>query len=201
MNSQILPQKGRRRGLLLDRDGVVNVDRGYVGSRDAFVFRDGIVPFLRAASDLGYRLAIVTNQSGVARGLYSAEVYEDLTRWYVGELKKQGVEIALVLACFEHPDGSVPAFRRESFWRKPSPGLILEAGMRLNLDLARSVMVGDQRRDMEAALAGGVGRCLWLADQKPEKKDDLGPSVQIVSDFTEARRFVRSFAAAQDSAS
>jgi D-glycero-D-manno-heptose 1,7-bisphosphate phosphatase len=171
-----------RRGLLLDRDGVINADRGYVGTRAQFEFMPGIFPFLRAAQDLGYRLAILTNQSGVARGKYTAEDFEKLTDWMRGELAKEGIAIDLVLACFEHEDGSVAPYNRASFWRKPDPGMVLEAVQRLRLDPTRSAFLGDKMTDMEAAKAGGIGTRLLLADKLPEKSD----GVMLVRDFREA---------------
>jgi len=150
----------KRRGLLLDRDGVINIDRGYVGKREQFEFMPGLFDFLRRAQDLGYRLAILTNQSGVARGMYTVADYEKLTGWMLGELAKEGIAIDLVLACFEHPEGTVPEFTRESFWCKPNPGMVLEAVQRLNLDPTRSVFIGDQERDMVAARGGGIGLCV-----------------------------------------
>ncbi|MDD5586267.1 MAG: HAD family hydrolase [Alphaproteobacteria bacterium] len=171
------------RGLFLDRDGVVNVDRGYVGAREKFAFMPGLFPFLRAAHDKGYRLVIVTNQSGVARGLYTAADHEDLTAWMLESLRREGIGIDLALACFEHPEGTVDPFRRQCFWRKPNPGMILEAAGRLRLDLARSAMIGDQPRDMQAAQAAGVGKCLLLVG---EENPPATPGVTVVRDFVQA---------------
>ncbi len=156
----------RRRGLLLDRDGIVNIDTGYVGTRERFVFQVGLFPFLRASQDRGYRLAIVTNQAGVARGYYTRDGYEELTAWMLDALRQEGISVDLVLACFTHRDGVVPELRRDSFWRKPNPGMILEAALRLNLDLPRSAMIGDSEKDMIAALQAGVGTCLFMNAKK-----------------------------------
>lgn len=175
---------GTRRGLLLDRDGVVNRDGGYIGSRERCVFMPQIFPFLREAQDRGYRLAIVTNQSGVARGMYSEQAHEELTGWMQDCLREEGIGIDMVLACFEHPEGKVEAYRRESFWRKPNPGMILEAAQKLRLDPARSIMLGDSPRDLEAARAAGIGR-LWLLDGKELPNDLKG--VSRYADLEQAR--------------
>jgi D-glycero-D-manno-heptose 1,7-bisphosphate phosphatase len=148
--------------LLLDRDGVINADTGYVGSIERFSFLPGLFPFLRAARDLGYRLAILTNQAGVARGLYTESDFHRLTAHMLGELKREAIDIELVLACFEHAEAVVPAYARQSFWRKPLPGMVLEALRRLNADPARSAFVGDTLSDMKAAQGGGIRHCLWL---------------------------------------
>ncbi len=156
----------KRRGLLLDRDGVINVDHGYVGAAKDFSFMPGLSPFLRRAQDLGYRLAIVTNQSGVARGYYTRADYDELTAYMLSSLAKEGLAFDLVLACFTHEEGADPALARASFWRKPNPGMILEAAMRLDLDLSASLMVGDKESDMKAGRAAGVGKCVLLGEEK-----------------------------------
>lgn len=175
-----------RRGLLLDRDGVVNIDRGYVATPEKFTFMLGLFPFLRAAQDLGFRLAIVTNQSGVARGFYTVADYEKLTEIMLKSLKQEGIAIDLTLACFEYSEGTVPEFKRESFWRKPNPGMILEAAQKLNLDLSQSVMIGDKDSDMAAAKAAGVGTRILL-DQEGAKKIE---GVTTLSYFSQALRLL-----------
>ncbi|MCG5242096.1 D-glycero-alpha-D-manno-heptose-1,7-bisphosphate 7-phosphatase [Azospirillum doebereinerae] len=143
--------------LLLDRDGVINVDHGYVVTHDRFQFMDGIFDLARAAVDQGYRLAVITNQSGIARGYFTEAEFLAFTAWMADEFRRRGVELAGVFHCPYHRSGPVERFARESFWRKPAPGMILEASRRLDLDLARSVFVGDQPTDMQAAQAAGVG--------------------------------------------
>jgi D-glycero-D-manno-heptose 1,7-bisphosphate phosphatase len=168
------------RALLLDRDGVINVERGYIGRREQFDFMPGLFPFLRAAADRGFRLAALTNQSGVARGLYTAADFNNLTAWMRGELAKEGIVLDLVLGCCEHPEGAVAPYARESFWRKPNPGMVLEAIQRLRLDPARSAFLGDQMRDMEAARAGGIRHLLLLG------KPATAEGVVSVAGFDEA---------------
>lgn len=176
----------RRKGLLLDRDGVINVDHGYVAKREQFQFLPGLFPFLRATIDAGYRLAILTNQSGVARGLYKVQDYEQLMAWVLKEFAKEGIVIDLVLGCFEHKEGTVAPFARESFWRKPNPGMVLDAVQQLQLDPARSAFIGDNERDMVAALAGGIGHCLYL-NKGTEKITD---GVKRISNFEEAQKIL-----------
>lgn len=175
-----------RKGLLLDRDGVINIDHGYVGRIEQFSFIPGIFPFLRAASDKGYRLAILTNQSGVARGLYSAEDFQTLTNWMIKEFTKESIAIDLVLACFEHVEASIDTYRRESFWRKPNPGMVLEAVQKLSLDPMRSAFLGDHLRDMEAAQAGRIAKCLYLT----EKAKTVPDGITIVRNYDEALKLL-----------
>lgn len=159
----------KSKGLLLDRDGVVNRDTGFIGRKEDFVFMPDLFPFLRRMRDQGYRIAIVTNQSGVARGYFSAADYNELTRWMLAELAAEGITIDLVLASFEHQDAKATVYRRGSYWRKPNPGMIFEAGLRLDLDLSRSIMIGDSARDIIAAQAAGVGQCYLLSDDAQTK--------------------------------
>ncbi|MDE1900517.1 MAG: HAD family hydrolase [Alphaproteobacteria bacterium] len=170
------------RALLLDRDGVINIDCGYVGDVARFEFMPGLFPFLRAVRDRGFRLAVLTNQSGVARGLYGAADHAAVTAHMLTALKREGIDIDLNLACFEHPEGTVAPYARESFWRKPHPGMVLEAVRRLDLDASRSAFLGDNLRDMQAAQGGGIGACLWLTQKKPVPP----PGVRVVTGFDEA---------------
>lgn len=172
----------KNRALLLDRDGVINVDHGYVGQAWRFDFMPGIFPFLRAARDLGFRLAVFTNQSGVARGHYTAADHDEVTAHMLKELKKEGVDIDLPLVSFDHPDGTVPPYARESFWRKPNPGMALEIVRRLDLNPGRSACLGDNLRDVQAAQGAGIGTLLWLTD----KADAPPQGVRTVRGFDEA---------------
>jgi len=174
----------KNRALLLDRDGVINIDNGYVGSIDQFEFMPGLFPFLRGARDKGYRLAVLTNQSGVARGLYSIEDYNRVTAHMLEGLRREKIDIDLTLASFEHSEGTVAAYARESFWRKPNPGMVLEAIRRLDLDPASSVFLGDNLRDMQAAQNGGIKHCLWLT----QKAVEIPVGVVVVKNYDEARQ-------------
>lgn len=152
------------RALLLDRDGVVNVDHSYVGHRDRFEFVDGIFPLTRHAVDRGFRVVVITNQAGIARGYYTEAEFLDLSGWMRDLFKSQGVDLAGVFHCPYHRDGVVERYARDSFWRKPNPGMILEAARRHNLALPGSVFLGDQATDMAAAAAAGVARRVLLAE-------------------------------------
>jgi D-glycero-D-manno-heptose 1,7-bisphosphate phosphatase len=181
----------KNKALLLDRDGVINADTGYVGSVEAFAFLPGLFPFLRTARDLGYRLAVITNQAGVAHGYYSADDFYRLTDHMLAELRNEGIEIELVLACFEHDRGRVPALKRQSFWRKPRPGMVLEAIRRLNIDPARSAFLGNEIKDMQAAQSGGIRRCLLLTEEKMTPVE----GVDIVKDYGDALDILRALSA------
>ncbi len=171
------------RALLLDRDGILNQD-GYIASVDQFVFLPAVFPLLRGAREAGYRLAIFTNQSGVARGYYTEEAYRAVTTHMLAGLRQEGITIDLVLECFEFPEGR-PPYARQSFWYKPNPGMVMEAVRRLNLDPARSMALGDKIRDLHAAAQGGIKTGLWLTDETTAPE-----GVTIVKTHAEALRIV-----------
>lgn len=174
------------RGLLLDRDGVINTENGYVHSQDAFSFTPQLFPFLRAAQDNGWKLAIVTNQSGVAHAMYTKDDYHQFTNWILGQLRREGIDIASVFQCFYYKDGVLPEYSRCSFWRKPNPGMILEASARLDLDLSRSAMIGDRISDMQAATAAYVGTKLLMSQSSDTTSIPTG--TVIVADFAAAAK-------------
>jgi D-glycero-D-manno-heptose 1,7-bisphosphate phosphatase len=177
----------KNRALLLDRDGVINADTGYVGVVEQFSFLPGLFPFLRAARHLGFRLAVLTNQSGVARGFYSVDDFWRLTEHMLGELRREGIEIELVLACFEHDKGVNPAFARQSFWRKPNPGMVLEAIRRLDLDPSRSALIGNELTDIQAAQNGGICKCLLLTESNVAAPAEI----DVVKNYDEALALLR----------
>jgi len=146
-----------RRALFLDRDGVINIDRGYVGTPGEFEFVDGIFELCKYATDLGYLLLVVTNQAGIARGYYTERDFLVLTEWMCASFRERGAPIAKVYFCPFHPEHGVGEYKRESSFRKPGPGMILQARMEFDIDLTRSVLVGDRETDIGAGVAAGVG--------------------------------------------
>ena len=151
----------RRKALFLDRDGVLNIDHGYVGSRDRFEWVDGALDAIRHATQAGWHVFIVTNQSGVARGLYTEDAVRDLLDWIAGEARSAGGTIDDARFCPYHPDGTLDVYRQVHPWRKPLPGMLLDLIQAWELDPARAVMIGDQPTDMAAAAAAGVAGHLF----------------------------------------
>jgi D-glycero-D-manno-heptose 1,7-bisphosphate phosphatase len=149
----------------LDRDGVINVDKGYVYRWEDFEFIAGAIEGLRLLQRLEYRLVIVTNQSGVARGYYSVADVNQLSATVVTHLREQGVAIAGVYFCPHHPAGEVAEFARECECRKPMPGMITRASSELGVDLSSSVLIGDKPSDIEAATSAGVGQAFLITDE------------------------------------
>jgi D,D-heptose 1,7-bisphosphate phosphatase len=153
---QEIPRLLRRRALLLDRDGVINVDHGYVGSRDRFEWMSGAREAMRDATDAGWHVFVVTNQSGVARGHYDEASVTVLHDWMIDEVRRAGGTVDDIRYCPFHPDAVVPAYRCVSDWRKPAPGMLLDLLRAWELDAARCVLIGDKDIDMAAARAAGI---------------------------------------------
>jgi len=145
------------RALFLDRDGVINVDRGYVCSPEQFELVDGIIDLCRHAFRLGYLLVVATNQAGIGRGYYTEADFLALSDWMCDAFRERGAPIAKVYYCPFHPEFGVGEYRRESDCRKPAPGMILQAARDFDVDLRRSVLVGDKESDILAGIAAGVG--------------------------------------------
>ena len=145
----------------IDRDGVLNADHGYVFRVQDFEWLPGAVDALALLQREGFALVVVTNQSGVARGLYTLADVDHLHAHLRADLAAQGVELAGIYACPHHPDGTVLEYRLHCACRKPMPGMIEQAAREHGLDLAASCLFGDKASDIEAGRRAGVGRC-WL---------------------------------------
>lgn len=171
------PAKTLRRALFLDRDGVINVEKNYVYRIEDFEFLPGIFELTATARDLGFALVVVTNQAGIGRGCYTETDYQRLTDWMLGEFRSRGVVIDRVYHCPYHPTAGIGEYLRESFDRKPNPGMILRAQQDLGLDLPGCILLGDKDSDIAAGRAAGVGHLLLLgqADQAPEGRIVASP--------------------------
>jgi histidinol-phosphate phosphatase family protein len=145
-----------RPGVLLDRDGTIIVDHGYVGSVDRVEFIVGAPEAIAAFNAVGVPVAVVTNQAGVARGMYGIEDVTKVHQFIAERLAAEGAWIDAFLFCPYHPDGVVSAFARTSDDRKPRPGMARAAEAALNLDLTGSWVVGDRVEDVGLAEAVGA---------------------------------------------
>ena len=150
----------RRRALFLDRDGIINIDHAYVCRQEDFEFVDGIFELCRYAKQRDYLLFVITNQAGIARGYYTEQDFLKLTEWMCGIFSAAGGAIDKVYFCPTHPEHGVGKYKVDSPFRKPGPGMILQAAAEFAVDLAQSVLVGDRETDIQAGVAAGVGRNL-----------------------------------------
>ena len=164
----------KRKAVFLDRDGVINRDFGYIGTIERFEFLPEVPWALKRLKDLGYATVVVTNQSGIARGMYSEADH-------------------LALMDPHHPEAQVAAYRIDCACRKPQPGMLLKAQADLELDLTHSIMVGDHLSDLRAGAAAQVGNLVLVGTHLDEAQDrsKLEPSLQNLTCFADLPSWVR----------
>ena len=169
------------KALFLDRDGVINVEKEYLHTIEAFEFIDGLFETLRYAQEQGYLLIVITNQSGIGRGYYSEADFLRLNRWMCEQLGNEGISIAKVYYCPHSPDAGCDC-------RKPLPGMLHEAARDFEIDFASSVLVGDKEADIEAGKAAGIGRCILArsghaVDESKTRADAVVDSVKTLQPY------------------
>jgi D-glycero-D-manno-heptose 1,7-bisphosphate phosphatase len=147
------------RALFLDRDGVINVDTGHPHKIEDIVFIDGIIDLILAAKSADAKIIVVTNQSGIGRGMYSEQEFRGLMAWMNAELKKHGASWDAYYFCPHVPDNSRDYPAGGCDCRKPKPGMILQAAKDFSIDLAKSILVGDSESDVVAGKLGGIAHC------------------------------------------
>jgi D-glycero-D-manno-heptose 1,7-bisphosphate phosphatase len=151
----------RKPAVFLDRDGVLNVDHGYVARRADFQWVEGAVTAVRTLNEAGYYVFVATNQSGIARGLYAVDDMHKLHEFMADELARAGARVDDIRFCPFHPEGTIDAYRGVSDWRKPGPGMILDLMQHWPVERESSVLIGDKEADMEAARAAGIRGLLF----------------------------------------
>ena len=152
---------GLRKAVFFDRDGTLNKEVNYLYKIEDFVWQPGAVEAVKFCNEQGYLAIVITNQSGVARGMYGEEDIQVLYDWMNEDLAKYGAHLDAIYYCPHHPEGKVLAYRCDCSCRKPKPGMIEYACRRYDIDKANSLMVGDGARDVESAQAAGVKGVLY----------------------------------------
>ena len=135
--------------VFLDRDGVINKEIGYLHKIDDFEFIDGVFKACGQFMLLGYKIIIITNQSGIGRGLYKDNDFHILNKWMLNQFSYKGVEILDVLYCPHNPEDDCKC-------RKPKPGLLMEAIHKHDIDVNKSWMIGDKETDIESSINAGI---------------------------------------------
>lgn len=158
------PDKGSkklRKAAFLDRDGVLNVDHGFVVLPRDFEWIDGAKDAIRYLNNAGYLTVVVTNQSGIARGYFTESDFWALHRWIDECLRESGAHLDAVYFCPHLPDAALPTFRIDCECRKPRAGMLFQAIRELDIDPASSFLIGDKPRDCEAAASAAVAAHLF----------------------------------------
>ena len=150
--------------LFLDRDGVINYDYGHVGTLERFKFRPYIFELVQKANDLNYLVIVITNQSGIGRGFYSEKDFHKLNIWMIKKFEINNCIINDVFYCPYHPHKGIGKYRKESFDRKPSPGMINKALEKYSININSSILVGDKPSDIEAGKLAGIKNLYLIND-------------------------------------
>jgi D-glycero-D-manno-heptose 1,7-bisphosphate phosphatase len=139
------------KALFLDRDGVINVDKVHVYLKEDFEFTEGIFILCRKYLDKGYIIIVITNQAGIAKGIYTEEDFKKLTDWMIEQFNIRGIIISKVYHCPHHPD-----IDGRCQCRKPEPGMLLQAVKEFDLDISQCILIGDKESDLEAGRGAGI---------------------------------------------
>jgi D-glycero-D-manno-heptose 1,7-bisphosphate phosphatase len=181
-----------RPAMFLDRDGVINVDIGYLHRPEDCVFVEGIFDLVKRAGAAGLLVFVVTNQAGIGRGYYDEAQFAHFTSWMLQQFVDAGAPLTKVYHCPHHPTDALSHFRVACDCRKPEPGMFLQAAREFDVDMARSTMVGDKASDLLAAARAGVGRrVLYLGGGLPEDARATVDDGVIFADTLDAIRFER----------
>ncbi len=159
-----------QKAVFCDRDGVINIDYGYIGSIDRFDFVPYAKQALASLKQMGYLTVLVTNQSGIARGFYTEADFFRTNSYMQQCLDFYQARFDKVYFCPHHKDAQILKFRKICSCRKPKPGMILQAASELNIDLSASFMVGDNESDLKAGISAGVGHCIFISETKKNLK-------------------------------
>ena len=157
------------KAIFLDRDNTIIEDPGYINNPDQVKLLEGAPEALSSLKALGYKLVVVSNQSGVARGIVTEETLGQIHKRLEQLLAEKGVSLDRIYYCPYHIEGVIPKYRKDSDWRKPNPGMLLAASSDMDIDLKESWMVGDTTNDIEAGARVGC-RTIMLAGRTHEQK-------------------------------
>lgn len=175
--------------LFLDRDGVVNREIGYLCKPEQVEFLPGIFDLCRSAQSMGYKLIIVTNQAGIARGLYTEADFHLLMQWIVQQFKNAHIQLNGYYYCPHHPEHGIGRYKKICPDRKPQPGMLLQAAREHQIDLGQSLFVGDRCSDMNAGATAGVGKLFLLKGVESSKCENTGNHA-VVQSLAEVAAFL-----------
>ena len=170
--------------LFLDRDGVINVDHGYVHSKNNFDFLPNIFELVKSANDFGYLVIIITNQAGIGRGFYSVKEFEELSIWMCSQFKSHGAYIDAIYYSPFHPNKGLGRYLKSENTRKPGTGMFEEAERDFDIIMESSIMVGDKMTDMAASIRSKVGKNYLLNCSNQVNPIYFPHDIEVVTDLT-----------------
>lgn len=184
--------------IFLDRDGTINDEVGYLDNADKLRIIPAAFQAVRLINSSGMRAVVITNQAGVAKGLFTEEFVREINEQIQSALLAQGALIDRFYFCPHHPTEGIDPYRLICNCRKPEPGLLLQAAVDLNIDLARSYVIGDRLRDVETAHRAGAKGVLVMTGygqdlmQKsgPDRANELNQPDYIAQDILEAVHWI-----------
>jgi D-glycero-D-manno-heptose 1,7-bisphosphate phosphatase len=157
------------RAVFLDRDGIINVDHDYVSHIKNFEFIPTIFDICKLYQSTGYRLFIITNQSGIGRGYYTETDFFTLTDWMIKQLEEKQIFIQKVYHCPHHVLSTDSRYSMDCSCRKPKPGMIENAVKEFSIDVSGSILIGDKITDVQAGISAGIGLNLLIPRNAKEK--------------------------------
>lgn len=181
---------GKNKFILLDRDGVINVEKSYLYKIEDFEYESGVIEALKKLADSGYKFAVITNQSGIGQGYYSEEEFLKLEKYIEKDLYKKGIKIEKTYFCPHHPEGK-EKYRKNCDCRKPGTGNFLKAVEEFNIDIENSYMIGDRITDLIPAHKLGIKTVLLRTGYGKENEEKVKESqldsiiVNNISDFAD----------------
>ena len=170
--------------LFLDRDGIINIDKGYIHKTEDVEFVDGIFDLLRFTMNKGFKFIVVTNQAGIARGLYAKSDVEKLHAFMSAKLKEEGIEIKEFFHCPHHPE-----FTGDCNCRKPEPGMLLAAKEKYGINMTESMIIGDKQSDVQAGKNAGLGKCILVSSRY--EPSDVPEADYFAHDLHDALKYLK----------
>ena len=169
----------------LDRDGVINEEINYLHKIKDFKYTENCVSGLKKLKKLGFELIIVTNQAGLAKGIFNESDFNQLSKWLIKDLASNGIKILDYVFCPHHPDGIIKKYSINCDCRKPNPGMILSSAQKHKISLKTSILIGDKLSDIQAAKNAGLNNYFLVNSGHPLKKDDslIAPIYSILHEL------------------
>lgn len=179
------------KAVFLDRDGVINIDAGYVSHSDDFEFIEGVFEACEQIKAKGYQLVIITNQSGIGRGYYTEDQFTSLTEWMDWSFADKGVELDGIYFCPHHPVDGLGDYKQDCQCRKPQPGMILTAAEHLSLDLSQCYLVGDKESDIQAGINAGINTNILVTTGKEITEQGQALATNVVASLADVVKLLK----------